>query len=214
MSLRALLSETIQKLGPEATRVRAVARSTRIAVEQIEGVGPSSLARARDRLGEVRKDFDPLRAGLEKVAAASVMEYLKAGSLLMTRSVELLLPMSPNATTVLLPAGSERNAPLEAVAGTPLERVRRLPDDVIKRRMSTPAHSLHRLLDLCARVEELLERASPEAIDDTRATILPLSQIHLDLKHPTHQVKDLAGAFRSYLDGVEALLDAAARQLK
>jgi hypothetical protein len=213
MSLRALLGETIEKLGPEASRVRAAARATRFAVEQLERVGPSTLSKARDRLGELRVEFETLKPGLQKLGAAPVVEYVQAGSLLMTRSVELLLPMSPNATTVLLPPGEDPEK-LERVEGTPLERVRKLPEQVIQRRVSTQGHRLHRMLDLCAQVEELLERATVERIDATRAAILPLSQIHLDLKHPKHEVKEIAPAFHSVVSGVEALFEAGARHLK
>jgi hypothetical protein len=215
VSLRALLAETVGGLSAPASRIRTIARATATAVNLLESVGPTSLARARDRFGELRAEFEParhdlLKSGLEEGLA----EYVAAGQSMLVRSIELLLPMSPNATTVLLPPSSDRPEPLEPVAGTPLERVRLLPTDIVRRRMTADGQVIHKMADLVARGEARLERAGPDTIDHARAAILPLSQVHLDLKEPYRAIRSLDAAAHSWLSGLEALYAAASRQIK
>jgi len=214
ISLRALLSETIGGLDAAAARVRTIARSGAALVHALETVGPSTVERSRDRLVELHAEVEAARRDLDPHAGSGLRGYVGAANTMLVRSIELLLPMSSNATTVILPPSAASSKPLEPVLGTALEKVRTLSEDIVRRRMTHGGQTVFRMLRLCARGEQRLEHATPDMIDDVRAGILPLSQEHLDLVEPFRAITDHDGAMRSCLDGVEAIFVAGGRHLR
>lgn len=214
MKIRTLLAETIGGLSEPAAALRAVARSTRTAVGLLESLDASARERVRDRLGELRREFQESVGRISAAGkwSAALVEYSDAVDLALSRSVEILIPTQSSDTTIVL-AGIPSVVVDDPKAGEDINRLRGLPGRVAREKMTASGRRVLQLLDVGAAIEECLEQLLTGGMSDAKSQLLPLAQRMLDASESLRRELKKDQPVLDCVDGIRMLHEAAVRLL-